>query len=65
MAETVRDTAGSGIADTATIQQAEQVTTLHIRFIVHYAMPGSLDTYYQESGRAGPTVNNTEPSCRT
>jgi ATP-dependent DNA helicase RecQ len=99
--DAVRASDGAGIVYTATVKQAEAVTTLlrdagerveryhgrlraaerhdiqerfmrgdlrvvvatnafgmgidkaDIRFVIHYAMPGSLDAYYQESGRAG------------
>ena len=101
LVETLLRTEGSGIVYTATVKQAESVTTLlraagidveryhgrvragertevqerfmrgelrvivatnafgmgidkpDLRFVIHFNMPGSLDSYYQESGRAG------------
>jgi ATP-dependent DNA helicase RecQ len=101
LVETIGSGEGSGIIYTATVKQAEAVTTFlrtagvgvdryhgrmrsaerhavqerfmagdlpvivatnafgmgidkpDIRLVIHYAMPGSLDAYYQESGRAG------------
>ena len=40
-----------------------------IRFVVHYDMPGTLDAYYQESGRADEATKSCardweKRSCR-